>query len=158
LKHLWRISRHDDLHGLGGERSDGRWHTMAKGKRIVYLSEHPALALIEVLANLKGNPKLFPDAYRLMKIAVPHSLWDAAAQAPALPTDWRDNLNHTRNIGDLWLASRSSALLVVPSAPAPESSNYLLHPLHPGAHSLVVEWSKWIDYDKRLFHLHGEPI
>ncbi len=156
VRSLWRISRHDDLQGLGGERADGRWHTAAKGKRIVYLSEHPALALIEVLANLKGNPKLFPDAYRLMKIAVPHSLWSAAAQIPPLSDDWRDNLDHTRRIGDAWLAARSSALLIVPSAPAPESSNYLLNPLHPDAPSLVVEWSKWVDYDKRLFHLHDD--
>ncbi len=153
---LWRISRHDDLQGLGGERADGRWHTAAKGKRVVYLSEHPALALIEVLANLKGNPKLFPFAYRLMKIAVPHSLWNHAAQTPALPDDWRDNLDPTRNIGDIWLAARSSALLIVPSAPAPESSNCLLNPLHPDARSLAVAWSKWIDYDTRLFHLHND--
>jgi RES domain-containing protein len=70
LKPLWRISRHNDLAGLGGEKTDGRWHTAARGRRIVYLSEHPALALIEVLANLKGNPKLFPDAYQLMKVTV----------------------------------------------------------------------------------------
>jgi RES domain-containing protein len=154
---LWRISRHEDMDGLGGERSDGRWHTAAKGKRIVYLSEHSALALIEVLANLKGNPKLFPDAYRLMKIAVPPRVWTTAVQAPALPDDWRDNLNHTRNVGDRWLASRSSALLIVPSAPAPESSNCLLNPLHTDARKLVIEWAKWIDYDKRLFHLNAGP-
>ncbi len=41
---LWRISNHDDLVGLGGEKADGRWHSAARGKRIVYLSEHPALA------------------------------------------------------------------------------------------------------------------
>jgi RES domain-containing protein len=152
---LWRISRHDDLQGLGGERADGRWHTAAKGKRIVYLSEHPALALVEVLANLKGNPKLFPDEYRLMKIAVDEPLWSKARDIHPLPEDWRDALDHTRQIGDAWLAARSSALLIVPSAPSPESSNYLLNPLHSDARSLVVEWSKWVSYDKRLFHLHG---
>ena len=80
---LWRISRHDDLDGLGGERADGRWHTAAKGKRIVYLSEHPALALIEVLANLKGNPRLFPDAYRLMKISVHPKVWSPSPKPGA---------------------------------------------------------------------------
>ena len=75
---LWRISRHDDLDGIGGEKADGRWHTAAKGKRIVYLSEHPAVALVEVLANLKGNPRLFPDAYRMMKLVVDPTVWVAA--------------------------------------------------------------------------------
>lgn len=154
MRRLWRISRHDDLHGLGGERSDGRWHSAARGKRIVYLSEHPALALIEVLANLKGNPKLFPDAYRLMKIAVEERIWTDALASGPLPEDWRDAPDRTREIGDSWLAAGSSALLAVPSAPSPESSNYLLNPVHPDARNLVVEWTKWVSYDKRLFHLH----
>ena len=34
------------------------------------LSDHPATALIEALANLKGNARLFPDSYQLMKITV----------------------------------------------------------------------------------------
>lgn len=190
---LWRISRHDDLDGVGGEKADGRWHTAAKGKRIVYLSEHPAVALLEVLANLKGNPRLFPDAYRLMKIDVHPKVWSAAehlapsslapsslapphdprtphlapersaSKAPAasppdtpLPPDWRDNLDHTRSLGDAWLNARTSALLRVPSAPSPESSNYLLNPLHPDARTLIVEWTRWVTYDKRLFHLHEE--
>jgi len=158
MKALWRISRHDDLQGLGGERSDGRWHSAAKGKRIVYLSEHPALALIEVLANLKGNPRLFPDSYRLMMIAVEERLWSKARKTGPLPEDWRDTFDHTRQIGDAWLAARNSALLIVPSAPSPESSNYLLNPLHPDAKNLLVEWSKWVSYDKRLFHLHEGSV
>ncbi len=151
---LWRISRHDDLTGLGGERSDGRWHTAAKGKRIVYLSEHPAVALLEVLANLKGNPRLFPDAYRLMKITAPDPTFSKTLTVAPLPEYWRDALDHTRQVGDIWLTERSSAFLIVPSAPSPESSNYLLNPLHPDARSLTVEWSKWVSYDKRLFHMH----
>lgn len=155
--HLWRISRHDDLDGIGGEKADGRWHTAAKGKRIVYLSEHPAVALVEVLANLKGNPRLFPDAYRLMKIDVHPQLWSAIEQAAPFPGDWRDTLEPTRALGDAWLAARTSALLRVPSAPSPESSNYLLNPLHPDARSLTIEWTRWVTYDKRLFHLHEQP-
>lgn len=153
---LWRISRHDDLHGLGGELAAGRWHTAAKGKRIVYLSEHPALALIEVLANLKGNPRLFPDAYRMMKIEAQKSVWSAAKDCGPLPDDWRDTLDLTRELGDAWLTARTSALLRVPSAPAPESFNYLLNPLHPDAQALEVDWTQWVTYDKRLFHIQNE--
>ena len=60
---LWRISNCCDLEGIGGEKADGRWHTAARGKRILYLSEHPAIALIEVLANLHTNPNLIPETY-----------------------------------------------------------------------------------------------
>jgi len=154
---LWRISRHDDLDGVGGEKADGRWHTEAKGRRIVYLSEHPAVALVEILANLKGNPRLFPDAYRMMKLVIDQSVWAATLVCEPLPENWRGDLDHTRAIGDAWLTERSSALFRVPSAPSPESSNYLLNPLHPDACSLTIEWTKWVTYDKRLFHLHDEP-
>ncbi len=155
---LWRISRHGELHGAGGELADGRWHTVAKGKRIVYLSEHPALALLEVVANLKGNPHLFPDAYRMMKIDVRASVWSAARECGRLAPDWRNTIDLTRELGDAWLAVRSSALLKVPSAPSPESFNYLLNPLHPDAQGLEVKWTQWVSYDKRLFHLQDESL
>ena len=155
---LWRISRHDELDGVGGEKADGRWHTAAKGKRIVYLSEHPAVALVEILANLKGNPRLFPDAYRMMKIGVDQSVWAAALVCEPLPEDWRRDLAYTRTIGDAWLAERSSSLFLVPSAPSPESANYLLNPLHSDVRSFTIEWTKWVTYDKRLFHLQEKPI
>jgi len=153
VSQLWRISRHSDLEGLGGERADGRWHSMAKGKRIVYLSEHPSLALIEMLANLKGEPRLLPESYRLLKISVEERVVRSAQTTGTLSKDWRERLSETRAVGDAWLAASSSVLLIVPSAPSPESWNYLLNPRHPDALSLQVEWSKWIDYDKRLFHL-----
>jgi RES domain-containing protein len=151
---LWRISNRCDLEGIGGERADGRWHTAAHGKRIVYLSEHPALALIEVLANLKGDPKFFPDAYHLLKAAVPESVSRTAA---TLAPDWRTNQIQTQSDGDAWLSAKASALLSVPSLPAPESTNYLLNSLHPDARAVEVEWCKWITYDKRLFHLADGP-
>ncbi|MBV8864201.1 MAG: RES family NAD+ phosphorylase, partial [Acidobacteriaceae bacterium] len=102
---LWRISNRCDLGGLGGERADGRWHSAARGKRIVYLSEHPALALIEVLANLKGDPRLFPDAYQLIKAAAPASVSMGTVSATALSPDWRTDLKLTQSIGNAWLAA-----------------------------------------------------
>jgi RES domain-containing protein len=152
VRSLWRISKHKDLEGLGGEKTDGRWHTAARGKRIVYLSEHPALALIEVLANLKGNPKLFPDTYQLMKVGAADNVSRETLEPNSLADNWRENGSETRSAGDSWLARTSSALLVVPSAASPESFNYLFNPLHPDAKGLTIEWSRWIEYDKRLFH------
>ena len=158
MTHLWRISRHADLDGLGGEKADARWHTAAKDKRIVYLSEHPAVALLEVLANLKGNPKLFPNKYLLLKIAVEDSVFTAAQPPKNLPANWRADIDSTQHAGDSWLATTRSALLAIPSVPSPESLNYLLNPRHPHAKRLTIAWSKWIDYDQRLFHLHEDAI
>ena len=153
---LWRISRHDDLEGIGGEKADARWHTAAKGKRIVYLAEHPAVALVEILANLKGNPALFPDSFRLMKIEVPPTVTVAELDPRSLPKSWRTNTQTTRGIGDTWLASADAALFRVPSAPSPESFNYLLNPRHSDAVLLSVNWQRHVDFDKRLFHLREE--
>ncbi len=153
MRPLWRISNHNDLDGLGGERTDGRWHTASRGKRIVYLSEHPALALIEVLANLMGNPKLFPDTYQLIKVNVADGVLVDVLAPELLSSGWRENSGETRAVGDSWLATGNSTLLAVPSAPCPESLNYLLNPLHPQANGLTIEWRQWIDYDKRLFHI-----
>jgi RES domain-containing protein len=117
------------------------------------VSEHPALALIEVLANLKGNPRLIPDTYQLMKVNVADSVTVDSLIPNILASNWRENANETRSAGDSWLVAGGSALLAVPSAPSPESLNYLLNPLHADAKGITVEWSKWIAYDKRLFNL-----
>jgi RES domain-containing protein len=153
LKVLWRISRHCDLNGLGGERTDGRWHTAGRGKRIVYLSEHPALALVEVLANLKGRPGLFPDRYQLMKVHANDRISTETVNPAMIPDDWRNRHGETRSLGNSWLAGKKSALLAVPSAPSPESWNYLLNPLHVDAAGLEIEWCKWVAYDQRLFRI-----
>jgi RES domain-containing protein len=152
---LWRISNHGDLAGLGGEKTNGRWHTAARGKRIVYLSEHPAVALIEALANMKGDPKLFPDTYQLIRTKVADSVSRETLDATILSNAWREDLPETRSAGDAWLGNRSSALLAVPSAPSPESLNYLFNPLHVDARGLAMEWYKKIGYDRQFFHLSG---
>lgn len=153
LKKLWRISNHSDLKGMGGERTSGRWHTAEHGKRIVYLSEHPALALVETLANLRGSPMLFPDQYQLLQVSVATGVPVGELPAHALSAGWEQDAPHTRAQGDAWLRAAKSPLLRVPSATAPESANYLLNPLHPEASRVTIAWSRWVSYDKRLFHL-----
>ncbi len=150
---LWRISNHGDLAGLGGEKTDGRWHTAAKGKRIVYLSEHPALALVEALANLKGDPKLFPDSYQLIRINVESRVSREVLLPNLLSGKWRESILETRSAGDSWLARGRSALLAVPSGPSPESLNYLFNPLHRDAGGLAIKWRKRIAWNKRLFRI-----
>lgn len=151
---LWRISNHLNLDGLGGERADGRWHTAGEGKRIVYLAEHPALALVEMLVNLRGKPDQLPESFQLLKL---HAEQDHIAthsiNPDTLSTNWRENLDETRFIGDAWLKQGSTALLTVPSAPSPESTNYLLNPQHPDVKQISVQWHKQIAYDKRLFRI-----
>jgi RES domain-containing protein len=150
---LWRISNFASLSGIGAEFAGGRWHTPAPGKRIVYLSEHPAVALIEDLVNLRGNPRFFQRHFQLLKVAVSDAVPATELTPSQLGRIDPDDPASTRTIGDAWLAARTSALLRVPSIPSPESWNYLLNPLHPDASTLTVEWARHIAYDKRLFRL-----
>ena len=140
---------------MGGEKPHGRWHTAAHGKRIVYLSEHPALALVEVLANLHGDPGLLPNSYQLIKVRLEPGLFAEQLDAVSLADNWREDFNETQAAGDEWLARGSAALLAVPSAPSPESVNYLLNPLHADARRLGMEWSRRLGYDKRLFSIRS---
>ncbi|WP_420239777.1 RES family NAD+ phosphorylase [Telmatobacter bradus] len=155
--HLWRISNHADLAGVGGEKADGRWHTAAMGKRIVYLSEHPAVALVETLANLRGNPALFPQGFQLLKVQVEDEAFARRIELVESEEQARD-AQFCRQAGDAWLKNRSSALAVVPSAPSPRSLNVLLNPLHGDAPGILVAESCWIRYDKRLFHTGSSPF
>jgi RES domain-containing protein len=159
VKTLWRISNHCDLDGLGGEKADGRWHTAARGKRIVYLSESPAGALLESLANLKGNPALFPEKYQLMEIEVPDDVYAAMAflsgGSPSSRTFYKTPaLSASRKKGNNWLRDNASALAGVPSHPSPYSLNVLLNPKHPDARKISIKECKRIKYDRRLFHVY----
>jgi RES domain-containing protein len=121
---------------------------MSSGGNCGYKSKHsfPAVALIEVLANFHTNPKLLPETYHLIKVIAPQGLLGEVLASNRLPEGWRENVRETRALGDEWLATKFGALLVVPSVPSPESSNYLLNPLHRDAKKLdrVVDGSNMI--------------
>jgi RES domain-containing protein len=159
VKTLWRISNHCDLEGLGGEKSDGRWHTAARGKRIVYLSESPAGALLESLANLKGNPALFPEKYQLLEVNVPDDVYASmvfpAGGSPASRAFYKAlPQSLSRKKGNAWLHNSVSALAGVPSFPSPFSLNVLLNPRHPHSKRISIKSCRRIKYDRRLFHIY----
>jgi RES domain-containing protein len=144
---------------LGGEKSDGRWHTAARGKRIVYLSEFPAGALLESLVNLKGNPALFPEKYQLLEVGVPDDVYTSmvfpSGGSPASRAFYKAlPQSLSRKKGNNWLRDNLSALAGVPSFPSPYSLNILLNPKHPDARRISVEACRRIKYDRRLFHIH----
>jgi len=150
---LWRISIFHDLQGMGGEFGNGRWHTPAKAKRIVYLTEHPAVSLLEVLVNLKSRPKDGADEYQLLRIGCAEEVEAERIVESSLVSAWREKFAATQAIGDEWLKSQRTALLAVPSAPSPESTNYLLNPLHPDARKFKIDWRRWLRYDERFFRV-----
>jgi RES domain-containing protein len=143
---VWRISNYVDLSGAGGIRAEGRWHS--RGKPIVYLADHPANALLEMLVHLDRD--LIPTTYRLLRIAVPETLEIPNINDGALRSDWRNHPAATREIGDAWLDRSSSALLQVPSVIVPSAQNFLLNPAHPDAVKIGVIDIIEAPFDPRL--------
>jgi RES domain-containing protein len=147
---LWRISNYADLSGAGGVRAGGRWHT--RGRRIVYLADHPANALLEMLVHVDRD--LLPTTYRLLRVTVPETTAIEAVDADTLMVDWKNQPATTRDIGDQWLDRSASALLQVPSVIVPRARNFLLNPAHPGAAACTIAEVIDAPFDSRLFSIH----
>ena len=117
-------------------RASGRWHT--RGHRVVYCSESPAAALLEILVHFEIDVRELPTRYRLLKLHAPDTVVVEAVAAADLPADWREQADLTRVTGDQWLQAGRSALLRVPSAVVAETFNVLLNPGHGDAAQVAV--------------------
>jgi RES domain-containing protein len=148
MRTLWRISNYVDLGGWGGKKFSSRWTSL--GRRVVYFAESPTAALVETLVHLEVDSEDIPDSYTLLKISVSDDLAIKSLD-PSVGTDWKQNLELTRRIGDAWLASQETPLARVPSAIAPQTWNYLLNPEHPDAKQVVVAEVIRERFDNRLF-------
>jgi RES domain-containing protein len=142
---LWRISRHRDLKGIGGLKAGGRWHY--PGQPVVYLSENPASALLEVCVHTAANE--VPPEFTLLRIEGP-DLRTPSIMETGLPENWRALLDVTRNIGTDWLRKNETVLLKIPSAIVPQTNNFLFNPLHPDASGFQIAEALSYPFDNRL--------
>jgi RES domain-containing protein len=148
MMRLWRISNHASLSGDGGLYASGRWLT--RGRRIVYLADHPASALLEVMVHLEIDAEDLPTHYQLLGVEMPDDVSTTARDESALPSDWREQTTVIRALGDEWLRDGATALLRVPSAIVPEASNYLLNPAHADAARIAIGLALRAAFDPRL--------
>ena len=123
----------------------GRWHRA--GRPVVYLTETPAAAMLEVLVHLEIDPDDIADNLRLMRVEVPDTVsMDIVSD---LPEHWEDQHSYTQTLGDAWLANKQTLLLSVPSAVMPHTNNYLFNPLHEQAKQAVLH-VETLSLDRRL--------
>ncbi len=106
---------------------------------------------METLVHLELDYDHLPRTYQLLKAEAPDQAAIQTLAASVLPPNWVDKFIASRTIGDEWLASRKTALLRVPSAVMPETSNVLLNPEHPEASQVRVCWHRRYPWDRRLF-------
>ena len=142
---LWRIGRHRDLSGIGGRRAAGRWHYA--GQPVVYLSENPASALLEVCVHTSAND--VPSDFILLRIEGPE-LKISAVKESTLPEDWRIQLEVTRELGTVWLRKKEVILFKIPSVIVPQTSNFLFNPLHPDASRFRIAAAFVYPFDERI--------
>lgn len=145
---LWRISNYADLQGKGGLKASGRWHN--RGIPIIYLSESPALAMLEVLVNFELSFDEIPKTYQLLEVECTQQKGLARLHKNSLPDGWQYDQEFTRAIGDEWLTGTSSLLLRVPSVVVPKSFNYLLNPRHPESSNIKILSAVVYPFDERL--------
>jgi RES domain-containing protein len=153
---LWRIAidareyEAHDLSGKGAETTGGRWNR--PGRPVVYAASSIALACLETVVHLNAGG--LPLNRFLVRIDVPDGVW-AARQVRSqgdLPVGW-DAIPEGKvslDLGDAWLQSEATALLVVPSVVVPEEPNVLINPRHPHARRLRASKLRAWRYDGRL--------
>ena len=152
---IYRISHFVDLSGEGGRRASARWHH--KGRPVVYCAGNAAAAMLEAIAYIaRDDPALLPSAFQLLEIELPDEVKREIVSLTRLPADWKQNLAPTRGLGDEWLQRQATAVLVVPSALAPDTNNFLLNPAHPdlqppGQGKIHIIRAERYPFDSRLF-------
>jgi RES domain-containing protein len=153
---VWRIGTDtpdytaDDVSGTGAKITGGRWNR--PGRPVLYCANTPSLACLETLVHL-GTSGLPFNRY-LVSVDIPAAVWKARrTETPnSLPVGWDACPvgKVSLDFGDNWLASGSSAVLVVPSSIVIEDPVILVNPLHPQAKGITAtNVRKWI-YDPRL--------
>jgi RES domain-containing protein len=155
LPSLWRISKHIDLSGEGGMRANNRWNR--KGRPVVYFSETISSVLLESLVHL-WDDEISREVLDLIHVEYPGDLEFEEVDESQLPHDWPKNSEITRNIGDSWLQRCKAALLIVPSAIAPSTQNFLLNPQHPQAGLVTIRNHVRFNLDPRLKRLADQVV
>jgi len=117
-------------------RASGRWHT--RGRRIVYCTQSPAAALLEILVHFEIDVRDLPTRYKLLKLHASEDLVVEELASQDLPEHWIELTDVTRSRGDRWLQAERAPLLRVPSAVVPETFNLLLNPAHADANRVEV--------------------
>lgn len=139
--------------GEGARRAGGRWNSV--GVPVVYTSASLSLCLVEVLAHLPSG--LLP-AYSAIPVEFEEALV-SVVEPRRLPARWRDEPApaETRALGDAWVASRTSAVLRVPSVLVPSEFNYVLNPAHADFGRIRLGKAEAFPFDPRLTSRERKP-
>jgi len=150
---LYRIARRryaKDLSGIGASLFGTRWNSV--GSAVFITATNIALAALENMVHIPNQYGSLHD-FVAVQYVIPSNVPIATVYEPDLPDDW-NNIPYTKatqEIGDLWLNSKDSCILSVPSVVVKQERNYLLNPEHERFKDLKInKIDGWI-FDPRLF-------
>ena len=89
-----------DLSGEGARLAGGRWNS--KGTPLIYTSDQPALAFLEVYAGM--SPLNLPPTLQLVVLNIPDDWGIRQIDAATLPSGWNAHppRHATMRLGDAW--------------------------------------------------------
>jgi RES domain-containing protein len=149
---VYRISNaafSDDISGTGAKLNGARWNS--KGVPVLYTAQFISLAVLEMLVNT--NFKDYGIALDLMYINFPDAQTITNIDLKNLKTNWRDDFEYTRYMGDEFFKQKESLILKVPSSVIQEEYNYLVNPLHAEFKKIKLVKTKSFWPDERLFKI-----
>jgi RES domain-containing protein len=122
------LARAADLSGTGAWLVGGRWNPV--GTHVLYASENPALAVLEVLVH--ADVRDLPDKLFLVFIEVDDDSPLRTVAEADLPYDWRKPEHlELKRMGAEWLADPTLIGFHAPSSVLPVQRNLILNPGHP---------------------------
>ena len=135
--------------GEGAYRYGGRWSS--PGIRLGYTSEHLSLAMIEYFVHLDRDDP--PPDLVVAAADVPDDVSRVTVSPRQLPATWRRTPAPAElaAIGDRFARKKREAILIVPSALAPDESNWLLNPNHADFSRIRIHPPEPFAYNSRSF-------
>ena len=133
--------------GKGAEIYGGRFNT--PGKKAVYASDHLSLSVLEMLVQVNNRERL--QNY----LCIPFELdekYIKTMSANDLPGGW-DSIPYnsiSQEYGYMWLESKMTVALRVPSIVIPQEYNLILNPEHKHFNKLKIGKPIAVPLDRRI--------
>ena len=145
---VYRITLSKWAGKLVGSGYPARWNS--KGRFVVYTAGSRSLATLENLVHRSGAG--LNKNFKVITIHIPKEIKVKSIRQNSLEKNWTrfNKVSETRNRGDHWIDSKTSAVLKVPSAIIPDESNYLLNPAHPDFFKIQILKTEAFVFDSRL--------
>ena len=142
---VYRVCRaiHARLDGEGAKRVGGRWNS--PGHAVVYMAGSISLAVLENLVHMSKED--FPVGFVSVSALIPDEL--SILTEDDVMKDLSDA--GSKEVGDYWLRSLTSAVLRVRSVVILGEFNFLLNPRHREFPRIVAESAIPFAFDERLF-------